>query len=66
MLFLLKIDYYEFLHPEEALYKKLLDLYGYSNETNTIKFEMDMVVNDFYIKDFQLLLKNFPQRFFFW
>ena len=66
MLFLLKIDYYEFLHAEEALYKKLLDLYGYSNETNTIKFEMDMVVNDFFIKDFQLLLKNFPQPFFFW
>ena len=65
MLYLLKIDYYEFLHPEKTLYKKLLDLYSYSNETNTIKFEMDIVVNDFFIKDFELLLKNFPQHFFF-
>ena len=66
MLLILKIDYYNFLHPKEVKYKDLLDISEMSpKETKDKKFEIDLVINGFKQKDLMLLLNRFPKHFFF-
>lgn len=67
MLLILKIDYYDFLHPKEAAYKKLMEITNSSTsaETKTREFEIDLLINGFYEKDLQSLLDKYPNHFFF-
>lgn len=65
MLLLLKIDYYDFLHPKEVHYKNLLNINNNIPEENSPpNFEIDLVINGFYQTDLQKLLDNFPNLFF--
>ena len=65
ILLLLKIDYYDFLHPKEVHYKNLLNINNNIPEENSPpNFEIDLVINGFYQTDLQKLLDNFPNLFF--
>ena len=85
MLLILKIDYYDFLHPDNVLYKQLMSITDKiitkdKDKTTEIKnnteindnmekinevYEIDMVIDDFYIEDLKLLLDKYPKHFFF-
>ena len=65
ILLLLKMDYYDFLHPKEVHYKNLLNINNNIPEENSPpNFEIDLVINGFYQTDLQKLLDNFPNLFF--
>ena len=66
MLLILKIDYYNFLHPKEVRYNNLLDISGISSkEIKTNNFEIDLLINGFETRDIKLLLDKYPKYFFF-
>ena len=67
MLFVLKIDDYQFLHPTGVPYKKLMEK-SHVIEPDKIKgdvFEIDLLINGFRIKDLILLINQYPKYFFF-
>ena len=66
MLLILKIDYYDFLHPKEVLYKKLIELNNIKDpEMVSDVFEIDLVIKGFYLKDLRLLTDKYNNHFFF-
>ena len=71
MLLLLKIDYYKLLNPKEVIFNKLYSFYKLNTkepdlpEIKSEQFEIDLIINGFFHKDFDLLINQFSNHFFF-
>lgn len=71
MLLLLKIDYYKLLNPKEVIFNKLYSIYKLNTkepdlpEIKSEQFEIDLIINGFFHKDFDLLINQFSNHFFF-
>ena len=59
------IDYYEIIRNQEILYKDLLSIPEINIQTDTKKFEIDIIIRDFSIEDFKKIQENIPKHFFF-